>query len=249
MRATRATTSACCEEGAGSLGRVSRVILPARPEAAVRPMDDATATATASPTPARGLRVMAADEDPAALEHTARLLRELGHEVTACTASVREACVLIARDDPDAAVVVVHDDVDHALDLIDELSESASGPVVALLSVDDADFAEAAAARGISALTSAATADSLQAALEVAVRRHAELACLSDQVGQLEHALERRALIERAKGMLMERHAIDERAAFELLRGHARGVSRSVVAVAADVVEGRDPPALAAPGD
>ena len=29
-------------------------------------------------------------------------------------------------------------------------------------------------------------------------------------------------MIERAKGILMERHAIDERAAFELLRDHAR---------------------------
>jgi len=187
---------------------------------------------------ARSLRVLTADEDPQALEQTARLLEELGHVVTACAASVDEACALIVRDDPDAAVVVVHDDVEHALDLIDELSEVASGPVVALLGEADAEFVEAAAERGISAIASGHGAEELQSALEVAMRRHAEAAKLTEQVGQLEHALERRAVIERAKGILMERHALAERPAFERLRAHARRSSRQVVAVAREVADG-----------
>ena len=55
---------------------------------------------------------------------------------------------------------------------------------------------------------------------------------------QLESALERRAVIERAKGIMMERHGLDERAAFELMRDHARGQSRRVVDVALAVVDG-----------
>ena len=185
--------------------------------------------------PASGLRLIAADEDPAALQRTAALLEELGHEVTACTASVTEACELIARDDPDAAVVVVHQDEAHALDLIDELSEALSGPVVALLGGADASFAEAAAERGLDAIAAADTADALQAAIEVAMRRHAERSQLSEQVGQLEHALERRAVIERAKGRLMERHGLDERGAFEQLRAEARSRSITVVSLAQEV--------------
>jgi AmiR/NasT family two-component response regulator len=188
--------------------------------------------------PARSLRILAADEDHAALQQTADILRRLGHEVTACAASVAEACDLIARDDPDAAVVVVHDDVAHALDLIDELSEVAAGPVIAVLADEDARFAEAAAERGISALTTTPSDEGLQSALEVAVRRHAETAKLTEQVDQLEHALERRAVIERAKGILMERHELSERAAFEALRAHARSASRQVVAVARQVSDG-----------
>jgi response regulator NasT len=194
---------------------------------------------------ARGLRVLTADEDPQALRRTAVLLEELGHEVTACAASVREACELIVRDEPDVAVVVVHDDREHALDLIDELSEVSAGPVVAMVSDAEPDFAEAAAARGLSALAHEPSAEALQAALEVAVRRHAETARLSEQVGQLERALERRALIERAKGILMERHGLDERGAFELLRGQARGRSATVVQLAAEVVDGVEAAATA----
>jgi hypothetical protein len=46
-------------------------------------------------------------------------------------------------------------------------------------------------------------------------------------------------MIERAKGILMERHEVDERRAFDRLRDHARSRNRTVVDVAASVVEGR----------
>ena len=45
-------------------------------------------------------------------------------------------------------------------------------------------------------------------------------------------------MIERAKGILMERHGIDDAAAFELLRDHARSSSRRVVEVAQAVLDG-----------
>ncbi|MCW2966604.1 MAG: response regulator receiver and domain protein [Solirubrobacteraceae bacterium] len=188
----------------------------------------------------RALRLIAADEDPAALRRTAELLEGLGHEVTACTASVEEAVDLIARDEPDAAIVVVHRDIEHALDLIDEIGEALAGPVVALLAGADAEFAHAAAARGLDALASEQTADGLQGAIEVAISRHAERTQLTRTVGQLEHALDRRAVIERAKGILMERHGLSERAAFDLLRGVARGRSLSVVVLAQQVIDGED---------
>jgi AmiR/NasT family two-component response regulator len=46
-------------------------------------------------------------------------------------------------------------------------------------------------------------------------------------------------LIERAKGILMERHGIPEQEAFEMLRDQARATNRRVLDVAAAVVEGR----------
>ena len=49
---------------------------------------------------------------------------------------------------------------------------------------------------------------------------------------------DRRAVTERAKGILMERHSADERQAFELLRENARANSRRVVEVAQSVVDG-----------
>jgi AmiR/NasT family two-component response regulator len=54
----------------------------------------------------------------------------------------------------------------------------------------------------------------------------------------LEGAFGRRAVTERAKGILMERHSVDEARAFELLRDHARNTIRKLVDVANAIVDG-----------
>ncbi len=152
--------------------------------------------------------------------------------------SVQEAVELIAREDPQVAIVVVHNDDDHALALIAEAVEFASGPVIAQLPDADVDFLARAAEAGISAYAESMDPESIQGAIEVAVRRYREAARLNEKVAQLEGALERRGVIERAKGILMERHSVDERGAFELLRDHSRASGRRVLEVAQSVLDG-----------
>jgi AmiR/NasT family two-component response regulator len=184
------------------------------------------------------LRVLLADEDKGALKVTAGQVRELGHKPTEIAVDLREAAEAIARDDPDLTIVVVYRDDGHALDLIEEINAYSTGPVIALLDREDADFVAEAADRGIFAYARQETTESIQAAIEVAMRRWRDQRELNEQVERLEGALQRRALIERAKGILMERHDVDERAAFALLRDHARSNNRTVVDVAAAVAEG-----------
>jgi AmiR/NasT family two-component response regulator len=188
---------------------------------------------------ARGLRILTANEDRDALRALTDLLGRLGHDVTSRAVSVTEAVDLIAVEDPDVSLVRLHHDDEHALALIEELTESATGPVIAVLDEADPEFISEAAERGISAFAQPVDEANVQAAIELAVRRYAESEALSERVDQLETALERRALIERAKGILMERHGIDARGAFELLRGHARRNNLKVVDVARAVEAGR----------
>jgi response regulator NasT len=191
----------------------------------------------AETTPA-GLRILAADEDEATLRAVDDILAQLGHTVTAHAVTVQEAASMIAAEDPDLSVVAVHDDDEHALDLIEEINEYARGPVIALLGEHEPSFVSAAAERGIDAFARPRFEAEVQGAIELAMRRHAETSRLSAQVEQLETALERRGTIERAKGILMERHGVDERQAFELLRQQARRSNRRVVELAHAVGEG-----------
>ena len=184
------------------------------------------------------LRVLIADEDESALRRLHEVLAGLGHEVTPYAVSVREAVELIAKEDPHVAIVVVHTDDEHALALIAEAVEFASGPVIAQLPDADVDFLSRAAERGISAYVESMDPESVQGAIEVAVRRYREARRLHEKVDQLEGALDRRATIERAKGILMERHGVGERDAFELMRDHARASGRRVVDVAQTVLDG-----------
>src|SRR5918997_7160034 len=118
------------------------------------------------------LRVLVADEDQSALEGLRATLESLGHEVVPFAVSVREAAELIAREDPNLTIVMVHQDDEHALSLIAEAVEYASGPVIAQLPDADVDFLSRAAERGVSAYVESMAPESIQAAIEVAVRRY-----------------------------------------------------------------------------
>ena len=76
-----------------------------------------------------------------------------------------------------------------------------------------------------------ADAKDWQSSIDIVLRRFAEY-------HDLEGAFGRRALTERAKGILMERHSVDEATAFGMLRDHSRAANRKVVDVAAAVVDG-----------
>jgi response regulator NasT len=184
------------------------------------------------------LRILAADEDESTLCAVDELLAQLGHTVTAHAVTLRQAAELIASEEPDLSVVAVHDDDEHALELIEEINEYASGPVIALLGEHRPEFVSQAAERGIDAFARPRFLAEVQGAIELAIRHHNETARLSEQVQQLESALERRGTIERAKGILMERHGVDERQAFELLRQQARRSNRRVVDLALAVADG-----------
>jgi AmiR/NasT family two-component response regulator len=189
-------------------------------------------------TTTEGLRVLASDEDEQTLRETDEILTGLGHTVIAHAVNVAEAAEHIVREDPDLSVVVVHADDDHALNLIEEISEYARGPIIALLGAHESGFVRSAAERGIDAFARPRFLEEVRGAIELAMRRHAETTRLAEQVEQLEGALERRAMIERAKGILMERHGVDERQAFDLLRQQARRSSRRVVELAHAVAAG-----------
>jgi AmiR/NasT family two-component response regulator len=186
----------------------------------------------------RNLRVLIANEDRAKLEGLRAVLERLGHEVVPYAVSVREAAELIAREDPDLTIVMVHQDDEHSISLIGEAVEFASGPVIATVRDSDVDFIARAAEHGISAYVESTEPASVQGAIEVALRRYREADRLAGKVDQLQGALERRVVIERAKGVLMERHGVDEQRAFELLREHARSSSRRVLQVAQAVLDG-----------
>jgi response regulator NasT len=187
----------------------------------------------------KNLRVLLANEREEELRELGDVLETLGHEVTPFAVSVSEAVELIAREDPDLAFVVFDGDDAHGLALISETVEFASGPVlVTIREVEEANTVAQAADMGIAGYVDSWAAADVQAAIEVALARHRDERRLHEKVAQLESALERRAVIERAKGILMERHSVDDRRAFELLRDHARSGSRRVVDVAQSVLDG-----------
>ena len=181
------------------------------------------------PGPLRQLRILLADERRQNLEHVARVVTRLGHAVIAKETNISAVAALTEQEPLDVAIVAVGADTEHALDLIGRIVREATCPVIALLDVEDASFVREAAKRGVFAYIANGD-DQFEGAIEVVLHRFAEY-------HDLEGAFGRRALTERAKGILMERHSIDEEAAFLMLREHSRKANRKLIDVAQSVLE------------
>ena len=183
-----------------------------------------------SPLEQQSLRVLVANEDRVRLEELADVASGLGEEIVAREVVPAEIGAAARQVQPDVAVVGLHDHhTTHALELIGEVVREGVCPVIAVLDGEDPNFIEAAAESGIFAYVTSLDPESLRGAFDVAMRRFG-------QTMALEGALGRRAVIERAKGVLMERHAVDDTAAFEMLREQARTSGRKVVDVSEAVL-------------
>ena len=177
------------------------------------------------------LRVLIANEPTDRLALVASIVIGLGHEVIAREIDVNDVGPVTARERPDVALVGVGESSAHALGLIDRIVREAACPVIVLLHARDPAFVREASKRGVFAHISDADVDDWQSSIDIVLRRFAEFQ-------ELEGAFGRRALTERAKGILMERHAIDEVSAFEMLREQSRTDNRKLIDVAAAVVDG-----------
>jgi response regulator NasT len=175
--------------------------------------------------------VLIANERKDRLALVAPIVAALGHEVIAREIDVADVGAVTARERPDVALVGLGESSDHALELIERIVQEAACPVIVLIHAPDPAFVKEASKRGVFAYITDADAGDWQSSIDIVLRRFAEY-------HDLEGAFGRRAVTERAKGILMERHSVDEGTAFGMLRDHARATNRKLIDVAAAVVDG-----------
>jgi response regulator NasT len=177
------------------------------------------------------LRVLIANERDVRLDTVAGIVDRLGHDVIARNISVDQVAAQTRAELPDVALVGLGLDAEHALDMISKIVHEAACPVIALLDAADPAYVSEAAKRGVFAYVIIDDdPQELKSALEITLLRFAEF-------HNLEGAFGRRATIEQAKGVLMEREGITPDQAFEQLREYSRQNCRKLVDVAQSVIE------------
>jgi AmiR/NasT family two-component response regulator len=144
--------------------------------------------------------VLSANECKDRLALVAPIVANLGHEVIAREIDVKDVGAVTARERPDVVLVGFGGSSEHALALIDKIVKEASCPVILLLHTPDPAFVKEASKRRIFAYITDAEVDDWQSAIEIVLRRFAEY-------HDREAAFGHRAVTERAKGILMERHS------------------------------------------
>jgi AmiR/NasT family two-component response regulator len=185
------------------------------------------------------LRVLIANERAERLERVAIVVVSLGHTVIARELNVGQVGLVTRQERPDVALVGLGESSEHALEHISQIVREAACPVIALLGTDDPAYVSEAAKRGVFGYITDGDGPQLQGAIDIALGRFAEY-------HRLEGAFGRRAVIERAKGILMERHGATDSTAFELLRDHSQHSGRKLFDVAQALLDSHLllPPAL-----
>ncbi len=179
----------------------------------------------------RRLRERIADERDRFIEPIAEQVTATGHECLAHQTDVAAAGRAIAEQRPDVAIVALHESTEHALELITQIVHEATCPVVMLADRPSREFLAEAAERGVFAHLDSMDETEIEGGIDIALQRYQQWRALLDAFG-------RRARIERAKGILMERHGLEERAAFERMRSEARGARRPLMDIVDEVLAG-----------
>ncbi len=178
----------------------------------------------------RSLRILIANERKDRLARIAKIVTELGHEVISSELEVSHVAEATQREHPDLALIGLGVDGTHALDIISQIVRDASCPVIALLEASDPVLVTAAAKRGIFGFILDSNAQGLQSTIDITLRRYADYA-------NLQGAFARRAVIERAKGIIMASQQFDDRQAFERLSRQSSRSGRNLHEVAQAVID------------
>jgi len=175
-------------------------------------------------------RVLIAHDRHTRFNRLADVVAGLGHDPVVARIDVGDAADAIARERAEIVLVGFGSGSARGLELVSAFVQQALCPVIAVLVDEDADLIRETARRGVFACVVRDDAPELEGAIDVALQRFAEYRNLQEAFG-------RRAVIEQAKGILMERHAIDAAAAFMMLREHSQNSGRKLVDVAEGVVK------------
>ncbi len=165
------------------------------------------------------------------------MLERAGFDVVAEARDGLEAVRLAAAHEPDLAVMDVKMPNLDGIDAARQIIERRAIPIVMLTAFSEAGLVGRAIDAGVFGyLVKPFRESDLLPAIQAARARHAELEAVREEAGSLRAALEARRVIERAKGLLMEKDGLSEGEAFARLRSASQRTGKPLRDVAEAVV-------------
>jgi AmiR/NasT family two-component response regulator len=160
-------------------------------------------------------RVIIADDESLIRMDLREMLANLGYLVVGEVADGRSAVNQARELRPDVLVMDIKMPDMDGIEAAKVLTEERIAPVVLLSAYSQRDLVDRAREAGVVAyLVKPYREEELSPAIEVALARFAEFRDLQKQVADLELALETRKLVDRAKGILMDKQGLTEAEAF-----------------------------------
>ncbi|KJF17089.1 response regulator [Acidithrix sp. C25] len=191
-------------------------------------------------------RVVIAEDEAIIRLDLKEALEELGYEVVGAASTGDEGLEMIRSLKPDFAILDIKMPGLDGLQVAHEVGEDKICPVIILTAFSQRALIEQARDAGALAyLVKPFQPADLVPAIEIAIARFAqaraleeEIAALSDRSDSLSAQLELRKLLDRAKGILMERYDMTEPESFSFIQRSAMDSRARMSEVATKVISG-----------
>lgn len=192
--------------------------------------------------------IHAGDEDDESLRaqvERARVLRigllEAGYDIVASLPPDMYLPERIAQLQPDMIIVDAESDARDVLEHIVIATRDERRPIVMFTESADTESMEAAMAAGVSAyIVAGLQGERIKPVLQVALARFKREQKLLEELSDTKSKLAERKVIERAKGLLMERQRFTEEQAYQKLRGMAMSKNLKLSEVAQRILDVED---------
>jgi response regulator NasT len=183
------------------------------------------------------VRILVAEDETIIRLDLRTTLEEAGFEVCAEARNGEEAVELAASERPDLAILDVKMPKLDGIEAARRILAERPIPIVMLTAYGQEELVARAVEAGVFGyLVKPFREADLLPAIHAARARHAELAALREEAESLAEALATRKVVERAKGLLMEREGLTEEEAFGRLRRASQSSNRPMKVVAEAIV-------------
>ncbi len=184
-------------------------------------------------------RVVIAEDEAIIRLDLKETLEDEGYEVVGETGRGDEAVALVKDLAPDLAILDIKMPGLDGLTAAREITAERRAAVLILTAFSQRDLVERARDAGALAyLVKPFQRSELIPAVEVALGRFKEVQALEAEVRGLEEQLGTRRVVDRAKGILMDEHAMAEAAAFTFIQRAAMRERTTMRVIAARVIDG-----------
>lgn len=168
-------------------------------------------------------------------------LEKLGHIVVAEAGDGLAAVEAARQHRPDVIIMDIKMPVMDGIEAARQIISEVPCAILFLSSFGEQELVEQAGeAGGLAYLIKPFRKEDLAPALEIAVRRFRQISAQSREIEHLKDTLETRKLIERAKGILMDRHHMSEEEAFKRIHFQARNQNKKMREIAQSIITAAD---------
>lgn len=179
------------------------------------------------------LRILIIDDEPIIRLDLKHLLQKLGYEVVGEAGNGIEGIEKARELKPDLCICDIKMPEMDGIEAARILTTERIAPVVLLTAYGQTDLVQKATEAGVSAYIVKPFKESdLVPAIEVALSLWRQFQELEKQVGSLQTALETRKVVEKAKGILMEKHGLKESEAFRRMQQQSMRARKSMKEIA-----------------